>query len=88
MTFCWARMAMVAGSTPYATHTYAVTVVHALFVIAAVVLWIVVGFRVFGGQFSPRNSEAILAAVVVWHFVVASGVVIWWCLWFLEGGPG
>jgi cytochrome c oxidase subunit 3 len=88
MTFCWGRMAMVAGSTPYATHTYAVTVVHALLVIAAIVMWVVVGFRVFGGQFSPRNSEAILAAVVVWHFVVASGVVIWWCLWFLEGGPG
>ena len=88
MTFCWSRMAMAAGSSPYATHVYAVTVVHALLVVAAIVAWVVVGFRVLGGQFSPRSTEPIAAAIVLWHFVVASGLVIWWCLWFLEGGPG
>lgn len=88
ISFCWARMGLAAGSSPFATHMYAVTVTHALIVIAAVVAWVVVGFRVLGGQFSPRNSEPIAAAIVVWHFVVASGLVIWWCLWFLEGGPG
>ena len=88
MSFCWSRLAMVAGSSPYATHVYAVTVVHVLIVIAACAAWVVIGFRVFGGHFSPRNSEPVAAAVVVWHFTVASGLVIWWCLWFLEGGPG
>ena len=88
MTFCWSRMGLAAGSSPFATHMYAVTVTHALIVIAAVLAWVVVGFRVLGGQFSPRTSEPIAAAVVVWHFVVASGLVIWWCLWFIEGGPG
>jgi heme/copper-type cytochrome/quinol oxidase subunit 3 len=88
ISFCWSRLALVAGSTPYATHVYAVTVVHLLLMVAAIVLWIVVGFRVLGGQLSPSSTEPILAAIVVWHFVVASGLVIWWCLWFLEGGPG
>lgn len=88
MSFCWSRLALEAGSSPYATHVYAVTVVHALIVVAAVAAWVVIGFRVFGGHFSPRSSEPVAAAVVVWHFTVASGLVIWWCLWFLEGGPG
>ncbi len=88
MSFCWSRLALVAGETPYATHVYAVTVAHVLVVLAAIVAWVVIGFRVLGGQYSPRNSEPIAAAVVVWHFAVASGLVIWWCLWFLEGGPG
>jgi hypothetical protein len=22
-----------------------------------------------------------------WHVVVAAGVAVWWCVWFLEGGP-
>jgi cytochrome c oxidase subunit 3 len=88
LSFCWMRLGLGAASSPYATHVYAVTVVHALIVIAAIVMWVVVGFRVLGGQFSPRSSEPVLAAVVVWHFAVASGLVIWWCLWFLEGGPG
>lgn len=88
MSFCWSRMAMEAGSSPYATHVYAVTIAHVLVVIAAIVAWVVIGFRVFGGQFSPRNSEPIATAVVIWHFAVAAGLVIWWCLWFLEGGPG
>ena len=88
MTFCWTRMGLAVGDSPFATHMYAVTVTHALVVIAAIVAWVVVGFRVLGGQFSPRNSEPIAAAVVAWHFVVAAGLVIWWCLWFIEGGPG
>jgi len=88
MTFSWARLGVGADSSPWAEHMYAVSVVHALIVIAAVVLFIVIGFRVYGGQFSPRNSEPLLAAVVFWQFAVASGLVVWWCLWFLEGGPG
>jgi hypothetical protein len=67
---------------------YAVTITHVLIVIAAIVGFVVLGFRVLGGQFSPRNSDSILAAVVFWDFAVASGLVVWWVLWFLEGGPG
>jgi heme/copper-type cytochrome/quinol oxidase subunit 3 len=88
MSFCWGEIGLGAGSSPFATHMYAVTVVHTLIVVAAVLMFVVVGFRVFGGQFSPRNSEPVAAAVTFWHFAVISGVVVWWCLWFLEGGPG
>jgi len=88
MSYCWNQLGQVAGASPYATHMYAVTVTHALVVVAAIALWVVVAFRVFGGQFSPRNSEPVVAAVVIWHFAVASGLVIWWALWFVEGGPG
>lgn len=88
MTFCWQRLAQVAGDTPYATHMYAVTVTHVLLVIAAIAMWVVVAFRVYGGQFGPSNREPVVAAVVVWHFVVVAGLVVWWTLWFVEGGPG
>lgn len=88
MTFCWERLGQVAGETPYATHMYAVTVTHVLFVVAAIAMWVVVAFRVYGGQFGPSNREPVVAAVVVWHVVVVAGLVVWWTLWFLEGGPG
>jgi heme/copper-type cytochrome/quinol oxidase subunit 3 len=88
MSFCWSRMGLGAASSPYATHMYAVSVVHTLVVVAAIVVFVVIGFRVFGGQFSPRNSEPLVAAVTFWHFAMVSGLVVWWCLWFLEGGPG
>lgn len=88
MTFCWQRLAVGAASSPWATHVYAVTVVHFLIVVTAIVVFAVAGFRVFGGQFSRHNNEALVAAVVFWDFAVAAGVVIWWCLWFLERRPG
>jgi len=88
MTFSWQRLAQVAGDTPYATHMYAVTVTHVLLVVAAVAMWVVVAFRVYGGQFGPSNREPVIAAVIVWHFVVAAGLIVWWTLWFVEGGPG
>jgi heme/copper-type cytochrome/quinol oxidase subunit 3 len=88
MSFSWDRLGLEAGSGAYADSVLALTVVHVLVVVAAIAVWFVMGFRVFGGHFSPRNSEFIAAAVVVWHFVVASGIVIWWALWFVEGGPG
>lgn len=87
LTFAWSQLGLVAGSGPYADHVYAVSVTHFLLVLAALVTLLVVGFRVFGGQLHRDDSELLLSAVVVWHFVVAAGAVIWWCLWFLEGGP-
>jgi heme/copper-type cytochrome/quinol oxidase subunit 3 len=88
MTFCWQQLGLGAASSPFATHMYAVTVTHALVVLGAIVMFVVVGFRVYGGQFGPRNSEPVAAAVALWHFAMLSGLVVWWCIWFLEGGPG
>ena len=87
ITFVWSKLGLEAGSGPYADHVYAVTVTHFVLVIAALVLLLVIGFRIFGGQLGPSESELVLSAVVIWHTVVAAGVVIWWTLWFLEGGP-
>lgn len=87
ISFVWSRLALEAGSGPYANHVYAVTATHFVLVIAALITFLVVGFRVFGGQLGRSESELLLSAVVVWHVVVVAGVVIWWTLWFLEGGP-
>ncbi|MEA3018648.1 MAG: cytochrome c oxidase subunit [Actinomycetota bacterium] len=84
MTFCWMRLGAGATSSTWATHVYAVTVVHVLIVIVAIAVFVVAGFRVFGGQFSPRHNEPLVAAVVFWDFAVAAGVVIWWFLFFLQ----
>jgi heme/copper-type cytochrome/quinol oxidase subunit 3 len=87
MTFCWAQIGAQAGDGAFADHMYAVTAVHVLLVVVAIVFFAVMAFRALGGHFSPKNAEFVAAAVAFWHFVVVAGVVVWWCIWFLEGGP-
>lgn len=87
LSFCWQQMGIASGDGSFADAVWAVSGVHALLVVAAVVLFVVMGFRVLGGQFSPRNREFVQAAAAFWHFVVAAGAVVYWCLWFLMGGP-
>lgn len=85
--FCFDQLGLVAGETAYATTVYAVSVTHLVIVVAAHVLWLVMAFRAFGGQFSARNSEFVVSAAVVWHFAVATGAVVWFALWAFEGAP-
>ncbi|MGI9119436.1 MAG: cytochrome c oxidase subunit 3 [Acidimicrobiales bacterium] len=87
LSFSWGQLGLEAGANRYANTVYALTVTHLLVVIVAMVGMVVMGFRAFGGQFSPRDRELVVAAAAFWHFAVAAGVVIWYCLWFLEGGP-
>lgn len=87
LSFVWAQMGHAAGDGAFGTHMYAVTVTHLLLVIAAHLFVVVMGFRVLGGQFGPRNLEFVVSAAAFWHFTVAAGAVIYWSLWFLEGGP-
>jgi heme/copper-type cytochrome/quinol oxidase subunit 3 len=87
LSFCWAELGAKAGDGAFADHMYAVTVVHLVLVIAAIVYFGVMAFRALGGQFGPSNTELVLSAAAFWHFVVVAGVVVWWCIWFLEGGP-
>jgi heme/copper-type cytochrome/quinol oxidase subunit 3 len=86
-SFIWSQLGLVAGSSPYADVVYAVTVTHVVAVIAAMVLFVVLGFRALGGQFGPRNSDFVQVAALLWHTVVAAGVLVWFFLWFLEGMP-
>jgi heme/copper-type cytochrome/quinol oxidase subunit 3 len=88
LTFCYTQLKLVAGKNVYANLVYAVSGTHLLLVVAALVLFVVVGFRVLGGQQGTTDPELVVAAVTVWHFVVFAGVAVWWCLWFLTGGPG
>jgi heme/copper-type cytochrome/quinol oxidase subunit 3 len=78
---------MVAGGDSYANTVYAITVAHTVAVVGAILLFVVMGFRALGGQFGPRNAEFVQAAALFWHFVAAMGAVIWFLVWFLEGGP-
>ena len=87
LTFCWQELGAKAGDGAFADHMYAVTAVHLLLVIGAALYFAVMAFRALGGQFGPRNAEFVISAVAFWHFVVVAGVVVWWCVWFLEGGP-
>ena len=88
LSFCWGQLGLGAGDGGFADHMYAVTVTHLLLVVAAIVLFVVMSFRVIGGQYGPRNSEFVASAAAFWHFVAAAGLAVWWCVWFLEGGPG
>jgi cytochrome c oxidase subunit 3 len=87
LSFSWAQLHVAAGDGAFADHMYAVTVTHLLLVVAAMVLFVVMGFRALGGQFGPRNSEFVASAAAFWHLVMIAGVAVYWCVWFLEGGP-
>jgi heme/copper-type cytochrome/quinol oxidase subunit 3 len=87
LTFCWHQFGQVAGDDVFANHMYAVTATHLVLVLAAAVYLLVVAFRVIGGQFGPQNTGVVMSAVAFWHFVVFAGVVVYWCIWFLPGGP-
>jgi heme/copper-type cytochrome/quinol oxidase subunit 3 len=87
MTFSWGQLHLAAGDGAFADHMYAVTVAHVLLVIVAMVLFVIMGFRVLGGQFGPRNSEFVASAAAFWHVAMITGVAVYWCVWFLEGGP-
>jgi len=85
--FCYDQLGLAAGETAYATTVYAVSVTHLVVVVAAHVLWLVMAFRAFGGQFSSRNSEFVISAATFWHFATATGAVVWFALWAFEGAP-
>jgi heme/copper-type cytochrome/quinol oxidase subunit 3 len=87
LTFCFSQLGLVAGESTYANHVYAVAGTHLVLVVAALVYLVVMGFRVIGGQFGPGNSEFVVSAVAFLHFSVAAGAAVYWCLWFLPGGP-
>lgn len=87
LTFCWRELGLVAGSGTYALMVYAITVTHLLVVIVAMGVFVVMGFRALGGQFSSRNSEFVTSAAAIWHFAVAAGFVVYFSLWFIEGAP-
>ncbi len=84
MTFSWAQLELVAGSSAYADAVYAVTVTHLLLVVSAMLVSVVVGFRALAGQDSTRHRELVACATAWWHFVVAAGSVVWFVVWFLE----
>jgi heme/copper-type cytochrome/quinol oxidase subunit 3 len=87
LSFCYTQLGLQAGEDTYANVVYAVTGTHLFLVLAAIVYLVVTGFRVLGGQFGPGNAEQVVSAAAFWHFTVAAGAVVYWCLWFLEGGP-
>ena len=87
LSFSWGQLHLAAGDGAFADYMYAVTVGHLLLVLVAVVLFVVMGFRTLGGQFGPRNAEFVQSAAAFWHLAVVAGVAVYWCVWFLQGGP-
>ena len=88
LSFSWTQLGVGAGDGGFGDHMYAVTVVHLLFTLVGLAYLAVMGFRALGGHFGARSSEVVVSAVAYWHFVVFAGIAVWWCIWFLEGGPG
>jgi heme/copper-type cytochrome/quinol oxidase subunit 3 len=87
LTFCWQRLALPAGDGGFATWMYALTVTHLVVLIAAMALFVVLGFRALGGQFSRDDRQFVDCAAAFWHFSVAAGAAIWFTIWLLEGKP-
>jgi heme/copper-type cytochrome/quinol oxidase subunit 3 len=87
MSFVFDEVGLEAGLTDVATSTYAVTVTHLLLVVAAHVLFLVMGFRSLTRAISPSNHEQIAAAAAFWHFTVVAGGFVYLVVWFLEGSP-
>ena len=87
VTFAWQRLALGAGDGDFATWVYALTVTHLVVVVAAMVLFLVLGFRALGGQFSRDDRQFVDCAAAFWHFAVLAGAAIWIAVWFMEGKP-
>ena len=87
LTFVWQRLGLGAGDGDFATWMYALTVTHLVVVVAAMVLFVVLGFRALGGQFSAKDRQFVDCAAAFWHFAVAAGAAIWIAVWFMEGKP-
>ena len=86
-SFVWSQLGLAAGSSSYADIVYAITGTHVIAVVGGMLLFAVLGFRALGGQFTPRNSDFVQVAALLWHTVVAMGVLVWFFVWFLEGMP-
>ena len=86
LSFSWTQIHATID-TDYGRVMYAVTISHLLFAVAAMVALVVVGFRALGGQFSRRNTSMVQAAAMLWHGVVVMWVIVWFCLFFIEGSP-
>ena len=87
LSFVFDELGLEAGMTDVATFTYAVTVTHLLLVIAAMVLFVVMGFRALTGQVSARRRELVAAAAAFWHFTVIAGAAVYLVVFFFEGAP-
>lgn len=87
LSFVYDRLGLEAGMTDIATHTYAVTVTHLLLVIAAHVLFVVMGFRAMTGQVTARRRELVASAAAFWHFTVLAGAAVYLVVFFFEGAP-
>lgn len=87
LSFVFDEIGMEAGATDVATSTYAVTVTHLLLVLAAIAVFVVMGFRALTGAVSSRNHEQVAAAAAFWHFTVLAGGAVYLVVWFLEGAP-
>ncbi|MDQ3385226.1 MAG: hypothetical protein M3503_04320 [Actinomycetota bacterium] len=87
LSFVFDQLGLEAGMTDVATHTYAVTVSHLLLVLAAIVLFVVMGFRALTGQVSARRLELVASAAAFWHFTVLAGAAVYLVVFFFEGAP-
>jgi heme/copper-type cytochrome/quinol oxidase subunit 3 len=87
LTFVWQRLGLPAGDGDFSTWMYALTVTHLVVLVAAMVLFVVLGFRALGGQFSRDDRQFVDCAAAFWHFTVAAGAAIWIAVWFMEGKP-
>jgi len=87
LTFVWQRLGLAAGDGEFSTWVYALTVTHLVVVVAAMVLFVVLGFRALGGQFSRDDRQFVDCAAAFWHFAVLAGAAIWIAVWFMEGKP-
>jgi heme/copper-type cytochrome/quinol oxidase subunit 3 len=87
LTFAWQRIGLGAGEGDFSTWVYALTVTHLVVLVAAMVLFVVLGFRALGGQFSRDDRQFVDCAAAFWHFTVLAGAAIWIAVWFMEGKP-
>jgi heme/copper-type cytochrome/quinol oxidase subunit 3 len=59
---------------------FAITGAHIAMVGAGVLFIGLVAFRTFGGQYSGRDREGLVAASIFWYVTVAVYAVIWFTI--------
>lgn len=71
----------VALQSPVPVLVYAITGLHLIMLVAAMIYVALMAFRALGGQFSSRQTDGISAAALFWHAQVIVFALIWICIY-------
>lgn len=76
-SYLYTLMGLDVDANPQSVLIYAITGLHLLMVVLAMIFVALMAFRALAGQFTARQHDGVTAAAVFWYAMVAVYVLIW-----------